>query len=64
MDNKLGMYHLVFLSHMAFNILEYAKSQLVRTYSAFMRAILDFFFLFVVCCTSQVQILVVLVCVR
>jgi hypothetical protein len=29
-DNKLGMYHLVFLSHMAFNILEYAKSQLVR----------------------------------
>jgi hypothetical protein len=32
LDNKLGMYHLIFLSHMAFNILEYAKSQLVSTF--------------------------------
>jgi cleavage and polyadenylation specificity factor subunit 2 len=25
LDNKLGMYHLVFMSHMSFNILEYAQ---------------------------------------
>ena len=27
-DHKLGMYHLVFLSHMSYNIMEYARSQL------------------------------------
>ena len=28
LDQKLGMYHLVFLSHMSYNIMEYARSQL------------------------------------
>ena len=28
LDQKLGMYHLVFLSHLSYNIMEYARSQL------------------------------------
>jgi hypothetical protein len=40
-ENKLGMYHLVFLSHMAFNILEYAKSQLVRHLNSHMPLFLN-----------------------
>jgi hypothetical protein len=27
-DGRVGLYHLVFLSHMSFNVLEYARSQL------------------------------------